>query len=356
MTTRSLVQSIMNYGEFDRMPVLHWGQWDETKARWVSEGMPADLDEGEYFGAVGVQHVLGANLNLLPAFEEEVLQETQEYRIFRNTTGVVQKVLKSASTLPQFLDYTLKTASDWDDYKKRLQPNPERIPDDIDERIGAAENSGMPIAIWTGSMMGWIRDWMGVENMSYLMFDSRDVYEDMVNTSAELVCWSIDQILPRMHTQPDWGFGWEDICFKNGPLVSPSIFESCVAGGYRKIRSKLEEYGVRVYGLDSDGYIEPLLKNWLDAGVNMQFPVEIGTWDADPMDLRRKFGKELLMIGGFNKLVLEDGPEKIDAEIDRRMEIMRDGGFLIMPDHWITPGVSLENYKYYLDRIRTLRL
>lgn len=346
----------MNYGEFDRMPVIHWGQWKETRERWVSEGMPADADEQEYFGAVPIQCTLGANLGLLPEFEEKVIEETREYRIFRNTGGVIQKASKTASTLPQFLDYTLKTAADWDKYKKRLQPDPVRISDKLDEDIARVENSGMPIAIWTGSLMGWIRDWMGVENVSYLMYDRPDVYADMVDTIAELVCWSIDRIAPRMHTQIDWGFGWEDICFRNGPLVSPFVFEKCVAGGYRKIRSTLEKYGVEIYGLDSDGYIEPLLKNWMDAGVNLQFPVEIGAWNADPMDLRRKFGKELRMIGGFNKLVLEDGPEAIDAEIGRRMEIMRDGGLLIMPDHWITPGVSLENYKYYLNRIRTLRL
>jgi len=27
----------------------------------------------------------------------------------------------------------------------------------------------------------------------------------------------------------------------------------------------------------------------------------------------------------------------------------------MMPDHLITPGTPLENYKYYLERIRTLR-
>ena len=46
--------------------------------------------------------------------------------------------------------------------------------------------------------MGWIRNWMGVENMSYLMYDARDVYADMVKTIADLVCWGMDQILPKL--------------------------------------------------------------------------------------------------------------------------------------------------------------
>ncbi len=45
----------MHYGEFDRVPVVHWAGWPETHERWIREGMPGDLDgerEMEYFGAV----------------------------------------------------------------------------------------------------------------------------------------------------------------------------------------------------------------------------------------------------------------------------------------------------------------
>ena len=58
--------------------------------------------------------------------------------------------------------------------------------------------------------------------------------------------------------------------------------DKCVAPGYTKIRNKLEEYGVKLLGVDCDGYIEPLIQNWLDSGVNLQFPLERGTWEARP--------------------------------------------------------------------------
>jgi hypothetical protein len=35
--------------------------------------------------------------------------------------------------------------------------------------------------------------------------------------------------------------------------------------------------------------------------------------------------------------------------------LMKDGGYMMMPDHLITPGVSLADYRWYLDRVRTLR-
>jgi uroporphyrinogen decarboxylase len=355
MTTRDLWLEIMNYGEFDRVPVHHWTGWDETIERWEAEGMPKDVNQNEYFNAKPLWAGVGVNLDLYPAFEEETLEETEEYRIFRDGSGVVQQDWKHKSCIPHYIDFKLRTPRDWPEFKKRLQPHPDRIPKDLDGRIAEAEKAGLPLVVSTASMMGWIRNWMGVVNMSYLMCEAPDCYADMVNTIADLVCWGIDQAVPRLNMKPDIGFGWEDICGKNGPLVSPTIFDSCVAPGYLRVRSKLEEYGIHFLGIDSDGNVAPLLKNWLDAGVNVQFPIEIGTWHADPMALRKQYGKELRIIGGINKLELEKGRAAIDAEIERRLPLMKDGGYVPLPDHLITPGTPLEDYKYYLTRIRELR-
>ena len=355
MTTRELWLNIMHYGKFDRMPVIHWEIWAETKERWSHEGLAKDANPHKYLNAVPMYYIIEPYIELYPGFEEEKLDESDEWVIMRDGKGVISKSWKNRSCIPQYLDHTLKDASNWDEYKRRLQPNAERLPKSLDGLIAEAENSGLPIAIWTGAMMGWIRDWMGVENMAYLMYDSPDTYADMVDTISDLVVWMLDQVLPRMKIKPDMGFGWEDICGKTGPLVSPWLFDRLVAPGYRKIRAKLDEYGVPLYGIDTDGDIEALAGHWLEAGVNVQFPVEIGTWNGDPMKLRKKYGRELRIIGGFNKLTLEKGPRAIDEEIERRIPLMKEGGFVIQPDHFIQPGVSLENYKYYLERIRGLR-
>ena len=238
MKNRQLWQNIMTYGDFDRMPVIHWAGWPETRQIWLEEGMPADVDEHDYFKAVNQWHTLALNLDLYPPFDIETIEETEQYRIFRDESGVLQKDWKHNSCIPHFVDFTFKQAKDWDEYKKRLQPDPGRIPEGLVEQIAQAEASETAICIWCGSLMGWIRNWMGIENMSYLMFDRRDVYADMINTLSNLACWGIDQIVPKMSTVPDMGHCWEDICGKTGPLVSPGIFKECVAPGYLKIRNK----------------------------------------------------------------------------------------------------------------------
>jgi hypothetical protein len=296
------------------------------------------------------------NLGLYPAFEEELLSETDEYRITRGTDGVIAQSWKNRSCIPHYIDFTLKSARDWSEFKKRLQPHPARIPADINERIAKAEASGLPVEFEIASMMGWIRNWMGVENMSYLMYDDRDCFADMVNTLADLTCWAIDQVVPKIRSGVDYAHGWEDICGKAGPLVSPPIFDQCVAPGYRKIRNKLDTYGVKLLGIDSDGDVGALLGHWLDAGVNLQFPIEVGTWKGDAVKYRKQYGRELRVIGNFDKLALERGRDAIVKDIERLRPLMKDGGFIILPDHLITPGVALDDYRWYLDRVREIRL
>ncbi len=354
MTYRQLFREIMFYGTFDRMPVLHWGGWPETRERWLKEGLPPNVGEHAFFNASPWCSMIVPKLDLLPAFPEEILEETAEYRIKRAADGVVQQEWKSQSCIPHYMDYTLKEARDWPEFKRRLQPDPARIPANLDKLIADCEASNRPIIFHNASMMGWIRNWMGVENMSYLMYDARDVYADMVMTLADLTCWAMDIVLPKV--KADMAFGWEDICGKSGPLVSPAIFDECVAPGYRKIRQRLEHYGVKLLGIDSDGDVSALVGHWLDAGVNFHFPVEVGTWGGDALALRRRYGRELRVFGHFNKLALERGRPAIRAELDRVLPLMRQGGYLPMPDHLITPGVPLDDYRWYLDQVRQIRL
>ena len=70
--------------------------------------------------------------------KEEVLEETEEYRIFRDIGGVIQKEWKHKGCIPHFMDFTFKQAKDWPIFKERLQPNPGRIPEDIDKKIAEA--------------------------------------------------------------------------------------------------------------------------------------------------------------------------------------------------------------------------
>jgi uroporphyrinogen decarboxylase len=73
------------------------------------------------------------------------------------------------------------------------------------------------------------------------------------------------------------------------------------------------------------------------------------------MAFRRQYGKELRVVGGVDKLAIPKGPAAIDAELERRLPLMRDGGFIPLPDHLIVPGTSVENYRYYFQALKAMQ-
>jgi uroporphyrinogen decarboxylase len=106
--------------------------------------------------------------------------------------------------------------------------------------------------------------------------------------------------------------------------------------------------------VDCDGDIPQLLPLWLEGGVNTMFPLEIGTWGADPIAYRRQYGRELLMVGGVGKRILAGPCEGITREIERLAPLVEEGGYIPTPDHRVPPDVPLSHYLFYLNEAKRI--
>jgi uroporphyrinogen decarboxylase len=104
--------------------------------------------------------------------------------------------------------------------------------------------------------------------------------------------------------------------------------------------------------LDCDGKIDALIPTWLENGVNVMFPIEVGTWEASIAPWRAQYGRAIRGVGGMNKTVFAHDRAAIDAEIERLKALVDLGGFLPCPDHRIAPDAKWENVLYYTERMR----
>ena len=84
------------------------------------------------------------------------------------------------------------------------------------------------------------------------------------------------------------------------------------------------------------------------------YPIEIGTWGADPVRYRREYGRQLLMMGGFDKHILARSKQAIEAEIRRLAPLVEEGGFIPFCDHRVPPDVPYEHYLHYLTKAREI--
>ncbi|HUS45473.1 MAG TPA: uroporphyrinogen decarboxylase family protein [Phycisphaerae bacterium] len=361
MNDRERFLATMRYEPRDRCPVWDFGFWDELLKEWHGEGLPDDVTNNEaaprFFGMDDFDSGCGVALDLLPGFEPEVVKETEEYRWYRRSDGVVERWHKHSVTIPEPVEFLLTGRRSWPEYKKRLDPaDPRRVPDDYAERVAKHRDAERmyPLCIGAGSLYGVLRGWIGVENLSLLLYDDRALVEEMVERRADCIVEPLSKALAIAREQGvtfDYAAMWEDICFNRGPLISPKMFREICGPHYRRITDLLRSYGCEFVMLDCDGRIDDLIPVWLDNGVNVMFPVEIGDW-ADPLELRRRFGKDLLMRGGFDKKILARGPQAITAEVGRLTPLVEEGGFIPHCDHRVPLGVRLADYIHYVNEAK----
>jgi len=377
MSTREAVRSVLHYENVKRTPVVHFGFWQETLDKWHREGHLSREDRSAgREGCPAVNRKLGFDFNwfstfffhgsIYPIFEREILEERADgSRVVRNRYGVAELEKPGAGGIPMEIDHTLKDRRSWEQhYLPRLQFSEQRIlqavvlnPDDGTSKPFAEggldilrKGRSQPLGLYCGSLLGDIRNWLGVVNLSYLQVDDEDLLSEIIQTVADLDYRNTEAIL-KTGAEFDFAHFWEDVCFKNGPLISPSFFRDQIGPHYRRITTLLKNSGIDIVSVDCDGLIDALLPIWLENGVNTMFPIEVGTWGASIEPWRKKYGKELRGVGGMRKAVFSEDRKAIDREIERLKPLVAFGGYIPCPDHRIPPDAEWDNVRYYCDRM-----
>lgn len=365
MNDRRRFIATMHYQPRDRAPICDFGFWGETIDAWIAQGLPAWVGGGHDTTATdvffGMDHYYSGGpqvgCGLYPGFEQYVLEDRGDQEVVQQGDGVRVLRHKYAGSIPQHVGHLLVDRASWrEHYLPRLTnyDHPARYPD-WDQARAIWNDPDYPRlrTVNGGSLYGWLRDWMGMENLSYLVYDDPALFEEMVATLADLIVETHRRALLQGARFDACGM-WEDMCYNSGPLLAPEHFQRFLVPHYRRITEQLRRHGCDVIWVDCDGRIDELIPLWLAAGVNCMFPIEVGTWGADPVAYRRKYGKDLLLMGGFDKHILARSHREIEAEVRRLAPLVEEGGYIGFCDHRVPPDVPLENYLFYLRTVRAI--
>ena len=370
MTNRERAYNLLHYKEVDRLPAVHFGYWNELLDEWAQQGhISQDLAKSwgdgneadrELDAIIGWDfnwyRVRGGNNSLFPMFEPKVLEVLPDgFKRVQNNLGLIERVRDGAGSIPAEDDYLLKDRAAFEElYKPKMQYSEERIPREYFEKYFEAEKRGEPMGLFLGSVLGDIRSMLSVVGMSYMICDDYDLFAEIIDTYADMQYRVAEEIL-KMGVKFDFAHYWEDICFKNGPLISPVMFEELCAKHYKKRNDLCKKYGIDIISLDCDGVTERLLPIWFENGVNTMFPIEIGTWGDQFEPARKKYGKEMRGVGAMDKTALRKDKAAVDAEIERIRRLVGLGGYIPCPDHRLMPGTKWDLVRYFADEIKKIR-
>ncbi len=351
MTDRERFNNQMHYKPVDRCFNMEFGYWEENFREWplFYENGIRNNEEADVFFNFDRIHVIGGNVWMSPGFPSKVVEETETTRIIMNSDGLLAEVPKDGhDTIPHFVKASIVTPEDWKVCKEERfrRDDPARIMDIQALKKRHPDDRDYPLGVSCGSMIGKIRDMLTFEGLAYACYDYPDMVEDMVETACVLVEDFLDQVLP--HFDFDYASGWEDICFKNGPIVSVDFFKHVVMPRYKRISRKLRDAGIDIWYTDCDGDVRPLLPYFLEGGINCLFPFEVNGC-SHPAELLNEYGKDLRIMGGVDKIQLGKGREAIKAYLETLVPLVERGGYIPFCDHRCPPNVKPEDYLYYLD-------
>ncbi len=352
MTHRERFRRLMHFQTVDRIPHWEFGYLKETLERWHAEGLPGqydDIDSVERYFGVDPRAGVPVRIGLNPPFEGEVevLEQKESSRVERLPDGTIQEVkTRGISTIPHYIKYPIENREDWQRFKERLDPDdPARHQTDYRKLGQKLLRSELPVGINIGSYFGTPRNWIGFENIALMCYDDRELVEEIVATLTELHYSQIQKAV--RYVEVDFAAGWEDICFRSGPIISPEMFRQIVGPHLKRICTLLREHGCTVIWTDCDGDITPLVPVWLECGLNCMFPLEVHP-GSDPVKYRRMFGRQILLRGGLRKYALAGSKQEILDELKRVERLVEEGGFIPHGDHRIPQDVPYENYRYYV--------
>ncbi len=371
MNNRERTSAVLHYQKYDRLPIVHFGYWGETLEKWVAQGhLTREEITGLWDGSKKDQELaikLGFDFNwqtmfytnggLNPGFEHKVIREFPDgSRHVLDGDGVITLQCPDAGSIPSEIDHLLKDRASWEEhYKNRYKWSEARV--DMAAMANLKkEKRENPLGLHCGSLFGHIRNVLGVEGASYLYVDDEPLFREIVDIVGDICYRNVEFVFRSGGKDVGFDFAhfWEDICFKNGPLISPTVFSEYVGPHYKRITDLVRANGIDIVSLDCDGWIDALIPIWFENGVNTMFPIEVGTWDASIAPWRSRYGKKLRGVGGMNKTAFAHDRAAVDAEIERLKPLVALGGYIPCPDHRIAPDAEWDNVRYYCDRMHSV--
>lgn len=358
MNNKELFNGIMNYQSVDRIPVLAFEPYEKTAiSRWVDEGMQSGISTEEALG-IGELVKVPAYLSPVPRFEHQVFYEDENYIIETDLTyGAKVKKMKSAPSMYYgYLDHQVKTIDDWKRIRYRYESSVEsRIPENLSKVIENLNNSQNPVKLEMFPYFFRLGFYlMGMENFMMAFYDQPELIHEMFSFWNEFALRMIKPFLSKVNI--DVFVLMEDLAYNTAPHLSPDIYKEFWLPYQDKIIAEVKKHKIKNICLWTAGDYDVMIPMLMDHGINCIFPIERCSPNMDPYILRKKYGKELKMSGGIPWNCLTKGPKAIDEEIEKLIPLIQEGGFIPALDDMVSPEISLENYKYYINKLKSIRL
>jgi len=307
----------------DRVPALEWASWwDKTILHWENSGMPSGLETQELY-------------------DYFKLDSIAQFWFPHKTDDCPQDVSHGSGII--------ETEEDYDRIRPYILPENavELMLEQIEQTQPRYQNGDTIVWYTIEGFFWWPRVLFGIENHLFAFYDQPELYHRICE---DLLQWQIKIIDDfSQYMKADFITIAEDMSYNLGPMLSEELYNEFMKPYYLRLIPEIKKHGTKVF-IDSDGDITRAVPWFVDSGIEGILPLERQA-GVDLAKLRQDW-PELLLLGGFDKMCMFQGPEAIAAEFKRLQPVIEQGRYLPAMDHQTPPGVSMENYRYYIEQLK----
>jgi len=312
-------RALLGQGGLDRLPMVEWATyWDETLRRWEGEGMPRGL----------------SNRGVMDYFHLDPLEQfwlrgrgPQTPNPAGHGLGIIKDEADYERILPTlYSDEYLFSMEQWaKDHK-------------------AAHEDGNEVLWFTFDGFFWYpRTLLGIEPHLYAFYDQPELLLRMNQDMADYEMKALEAVGSVL--SPDFMTFGEDMSYNLGPMLSEKCFDAFLLPFYHQVIPQIKALDTVVL-VDTDGDLTKMIP-WLQrAGIQGALPLERQAGVDIPL-LKEQY-PDFILVGGYDKMVMNKGETAMRREFERLLPAMRAGGYLPSVDHQTPPGVSMEAYRVYL--------
>ena len=358
------MRKTLRHEEADRVPVSDF-YWSTFISRWRRElGLAADADIYRHYDLDWI--CVTPNMDPhVKAFK--ILHQTDEDLVLK--TGFEATIRKKLNTqMPYFESF------DTDDLEKmaafRFDPpdDPRRFLSGGDDQLnGVGDVISRDLPPWIERVRAYYEDFpvfgSVCEGHEYLwrIIGSENVLLWIALYPEELGAFVRrvgDFLIQYTRAQIDAGAGmlagmvlWGDVAYRNGMLFSPAMWREHFKPIVKEQIRICHEAGLPVI-YHGCGNAHEIFPDFMEIGLDSYNPLEAKS-GLDVVELRKEHGHKMGFCGNIDALAwANDSLPELEAQVMRKLNAAKGGGYLPQSDHSVPSNVSAERYEFVLGLLR----
>ncbi len=368
MNSRERVQLALNHQEADRIP------FDLGATVLTTIHVKAYRRLREYLGLPKVepqivdifQQVVAVDEDLRQRLKVDVrdvaprssgtfnidIKDMEGYTYFYDEWGIGWKMPKDGGLYYDMFSHPLQNVQTLDEIEKYPWPNPvdparfaelgkrAKQAAEQDQQavfLGGLSAGIMEMAAWMRGFVNYFSDFANNEKLL------TGLMEKVMN--LKMAYW--EKALVEVGDYADVIGEADDFAGQSRMLISPAMYRRIAKPLHKQLFDFIHARTKAKIFFHSCGAIRPVIKDLIEAGVDILNPVQVSATGMDSAELKKEFGKEIVFWGGGvdSQRVLGDGtPQQVRDDVKRRIEdLAPGGGFVFATVHNIQGNVPPEN-------------